>query len=187
MAKRTGETADKAGDAKASTSKPKDGKQPLAGSGAEPFWKTKSLEEMNSTEWESLCDGCGRCCLVKLEDEDTGKVYFTEVGCRLFQAGTCKCADYDNRQSRVPDCIRLTPEEVRTLGWLPPTCGYRLVRDGKDLMWWHPLISGSAETVHEAGVSARGKIKALEDDVPEENLPEFVVSWPTKVPAKAKR
>ena len=158
-----------------------------APAGDAPFWRTKTLEEMTSAEWESLCDRCGRCCLVKLEDEDTGKVYFTEVGCKLFDAKVCACVDYQNRQAKVSDCIRLTPEEVRTLSWLPPTCGYRLVRDGADLMWWHPLVSGSAETVHEAGVSARGKVKALEDDVPEEDLPEFVASWPTKVPARAKK
>ena len=154
---------------------------------AAPFWKTKSLEQMTPDEWESLCDRCGRCCLVKLEDEDTGKVYFTSVGCALFDAGACRCVDYENRQQKVSDCIRLTPQEVRTLTWLPPTCGYRLVRDGEDLMWWHPLVSGSPDTVHEAGVSARGKVKAAEQDVPEEDVVDFVVAWPTKVPAKARR
>ena len=155
--------------------------------GTLPFWKSKTLEEMTGEEWESLCDGCGRCCLVKLEDEDTQKVYFTEVGCKLFQSATCRCADYKNRQSKVADCIRLTPHEVRTLTWLPPTCGYRLVRDGEDLMWWHQLMSGSTDTVHEAGVSARGKVKASEEDVPEDDLIDYIAAWPTNVPAKAKR
>jgi uncharacterized cysteine cluster protein YcgN (CxxCxxCC family) len=106
------------------------------------FWKTKTLEEMSAAEWESLCDGCARCCLEKLEDEDTGDIYFTHVSCRLLDAGLCACKDYANRSDQVPDCVRLTPENVRTLSWLPPSCGYRLVAEGRDLYWWHPLISG---------------------------------------------
>src|SRR6266404_1933901 len=97
---------------------------------SEPFWKTKTLSEMTSEEWESLCDGCGRCCLVKLEDEDTGDFHFTGVGCRLFDAGRCRCHDYENRSERVPDCVRLDPAAVRALDWLPPTCAYRLVAEG---------------------------------------------------------
>ena len=153
---------------------------------SEPFWRTKSLEDMTVPEWESLCDGCGRCCLVKLEDEDTGKIYFTDVACQLFQSGACRCADYENRQQKVSDCIKLTPQEVRTLKWLPPTCAYKLVAEGKDLKWWHPLVSGSPETVHEAGVSVRGRVRAFEDDVPVEDLPDYVVAWPGKIPPKAK-
>ena len=115
------------------------------------FWKTKTLEEMSNAEWESLCDGCARCCLEKLEDEDTGKIYFTHVSCKLLDAGLCACKDYANRSDQVPDCVRLTPENVRTLNWLPPSCGYKLVAEGRDLYWWHPLISGDPNTVHEAG------------------------------------
>ena len=89
---------------------------------AKPFWEEKTLEELSETEWESLCDGCGRCCLVKLEDEDKGRYYATDIACRLFDTETCRCADYENRDSRVPDCVRLTPKDARTLGWLPPTC-----------------------------------------------------------------
>jgi uncharacterized cysteine cluster protein YcgN (CxxCxxCC family) len=110
------------------------------------FWKTKTLEEMSSVEWESLCDGCARCCLEKLEDEDTGKIYFTHVSCKLLDAGLCACKDYKNRSDKVPDCVRLTPENVRTLNWLPPSCGYKLVAEGRDLYWWHPLISGDPNT-----------------------------------------
>ena len=106
------------------------------------FWKTKTLEEMSNAEWESLCDGCARCCLEKLEDEDTGKIYFTHVSCKLLDSGLCACKDYQNRSDKVPDCVRLTPENVRTLNWLPPSCGYKLVAEGRDLYWWHPLISG---------------------------------------------
>ena len=97
------------------------------------FWKTKTLEEMSGAEWESLCDGCARCCLEKLEDEDTGKIYFTHVSCKLLDSGLCACKDYANRSDQVPDCVRLTPKNVRTLNWLPPLCGYRLVLDGRDL------------------------------------------------------
>jgi uncharacterized cysteine cluster protein YcgN (CxxCxxCC family) len=95
------------------------------------FWKTKTLEEMSSAEWESLCDGCARCCLEKLEDEDTGKIYFTHVSCKLLDSGLCACKDYPNRSDKVPDCVRLTPENVRTLNWLPPSCGYKLVAEGR--------------------------------------------------------
>jgi len=137
---------------------------------AEPFWKTKALEEMNAAEWESLCDGCGKCCLSKLEDEDTGEIYFTSVGCRLFNDKTCRCKDYENRQAQVSDCVRLTPENVRTIAWLPSSCAYRLVAEGHDLYPWHPLISGDRKTVHTSGASVRGRVTASEADMgdPEE-------------------
>jgi uncharacterized cysteine cluster protein YcgN (CxxCxxCC family) len=153
---------------------------------SEPFWRTKTLEEMDTREWESLCDGCGRCCLVKLEDEDTGKIYFTDVACQLFKADACKCADYKNRQKKVSDCVKLTPTEVRTLKWLPPTCAYKLVADGQDLKWWHPLVSGDPKTVEAAGISVRGRVGAHEDDVPVDDLVDHVVRWPGQFPAKAK-
>ncbi|MGV6873010.1 YcgN family cysteine cluster protein [Pseudochelatococcus sp. B33] len=147
-----------------------------------PFWKTKKLHELSEREWESLCDGCGRCCLVKLEDEDTGRIYATDVACRLFDAGACRCRDYAHRQALVPDCIRLTPAEVARLTWLPPTCAYRLVREGADLYWWHPLVSGDPETVHAAGVSVRGRVAASEDDVAIDDLPDRIVHWPMLTP-----
>lgn len=133
----------------------------------EPFWKTKSLEAMTSQEWESLCDGCGKCCLAKLEDEDTGDIYWTTVGCRLFNAETCRCNDYPNRLQTVTDCVRLTPEKVRSISWLPSTCAYRLVAEGRDLEWWHHLVSGDRETVHQAGISIRGRVKASETELAE--------------------
>ncbi|WP_265517136.1 YcgN family cysteine cluster protein [Nitratireductor luteus] len=133
----------------------------------DPFWKTKSLEEMTPREWESLCDGCGKCCLAKLEDEDTGEIHWTSVACRLFDAGTCRCSDYKNRFATVSDCVRLTPQNVRTIAWLPATCAYRLLANGEDLYWWHPLVSGSKETVHEAGISIKGRVKASESDLGE--------------------
>lgn len=134
---------------------------------AEPFWKTVALEEMSVPQWESLCDGCGKCCLSKLEDEDTGEIYFTSVGCRLFDAGACRCGDYANRFAKVADCVRLTPQNVRTISWLPSTCAYRLVAAGEDLAWWHPLVSGNAQTVHDAGISVRGKVTASETEMAE--------------------
>ena len=121
-----------------------------------PFWKTKTLEAMTPAEWESLCDGCGKCCMAKLEDEDTGEIYWTTVGCRLLDAGLCRCSDYEHRFEKVTDCVRLTPQNVRTLDWLPSTCAYRLRGEGKPLPDWHYLVSGDRESVHQAGMSVRG-------------------------------
>ena len=146
----------------------------------EPFWKTTALENMTTAQWESLCDGCGKCCLAKLEDEDTGEIYFTSVGCRLFDAGLCRCTDYPNRFDRVADCVRLTAENVYTIPWLPSTCAYRLVAEGQDLEPWHPLVSGRAESVHEAGISMRGRVTASESDLsePEDYLEHLVLEEP---------
>ena len=121
-----------------------------------PFWRQKQLSELSAEEWESLCDGCARCCLLKLEDDDTGEVHLTRLACRLLDHGSCRCSDYPNRHARMPDCVAIDAETVASLTWLPETCAYRLVADGRDLYWWHPLISGDPETVHQAGVSVRG-------------------------------
>ncbi len=145
---------------------------------AEPFWRTKTLDALSPTEWESLCDGCGRCCLLKLEDEDTGEIHHTDVGCTLLDGRSCRCRDYPRRQKRVPDCVRLTPEAVRTIPWLPATCGYRLVREGRDLPWWHPLVSGSRRTVHEAGISVRGRLSGNEEEFTSDELLDRIVDWP---------
>jgi uncharacterized cysteine cluster protein YcgN (CxxCxxCC family) len=133
----------------------------------EPFWRTKAMAEMTAKEWESLCDGCGRCCLNKLTDVDTGETVYTDVGCKLLDGQTCRCTDYKNRQAKVRDCVRLTPRNINRLTWLPPTCGYKLVAEGRDLYWWHPLVSGEA-------------------DVPDERLEDFIVKWPGKWPKGAK-
>jgi uncharacterized protein len=144
----------------------------------QPFWRAKRLGEMTQAEWESLCDGCGRCCLLKLEDEETERVYYTDVACRMLDCESCRCVDYAGRRSLVPDCVQLSPSTVEEIGWLPPTCAYRLVDEGRDLPWWHPLVSGRPETVHEAGVSVRGRVGAREGDVPPEDLEDRVVDWP---------
>lgn len=143
---------------------------------AQPFWAVKTLEAMSPQEWESLCDGCARCCLVKLEDEDTGEIHYTDVGCTLLDGGACRCRDYPNRQKKVEDCVRLTPEAVRTLRWLPKTCAYRLIAEGKPLAWWHPLVSGNPDTVHLAGISVRDEIAGLEDDFTLAELMERVIA-----------
>ena len=142
-----------------------------------PFWRSKSLTEMSEAEWESLCDGCAKCCLVKLEDEDTGRIDYTDVACFLLDRGTCRCADYAHRQQRVPDCVVLTPDTVAELAWMPSTCAYRLLAEGRDLPWWHPLVSGDPETVHQAGISVRYRVLS-ETEVDEDALEDRIVDWP---------
>jgi uncharacterized protein len=123
----------------------------------EPFWRRKTLEQMTRAEWESLCDGCGLCCLVRFEDEETGEIIPTRVHCKLFDAQVCACTDYANRREHVPDCIKLTPGNIEALEWMPKSCAYRRLHEGRDLAHWHPLVSGDPESVHKAGVSIRGQ------------------------------
>lgn len=132
---------------------------------AEPFWRTTALEDMSQAQWESLCDGCGKCCMAKLIDDDTDEIHFTTVACRLFDANTCRCTDYTNRQAKVADCVRLTPDNVRDIAWLPDTCAYRLVAEGRDLFDWHPLVSGNPHSVHAAGISMRSRVTAFEQEM----------------------
>ena len=132
---------------------------------------------MTPPEWEALCDGCGKCCLIKLIDEVTDELHFTTVACRLLDCSSCRCGDYANRKTLVPDCVVLSPRVVEELQWMPSTCAYRLLREGKELPWWHPLVSGRAETVHEAGISVRGRAVS-ERDVPDESLPDYISDWP---------
>lgn len=145
-------------------------------SSSDRFWETKSLTEMSSDEWESLCDGCGRCCLVKLEDEDSGDVFFTDVSCRLLDADNCRCSQYDQRLEYVPDCIRLSPQNVETISWLPATCAYRLVMESRPLPEWHPLISGSKDSVHRADISVRQRV-VCESDVNVNDLEDHIIHW----------
>jgi len=128
------------------------------------FWREKPLQEMTEAEWESLCDGCGLCCQIRLEDEDTGEIVLSDVACRLLDLCSHRCKDYANRQRKVPDCIKVTPDNVHNLTWLPHSCGYRLVAAGHDLPDWHPLVSGDPKTVHRHGPSMLGDLTS-EDDV----------------------
>ena len=128
----------------------------------QPFWE-KPLDALDPEEWEALCDGCGKCCLHKVEDEDTGRIYPTDVACRLLNRETGRCQNYANRHVYVPDCVRLTASDVNRLPWLPRTCAYRLRGEGRPLPDWHYLICGDREAVHRAGESIRGWTVAEED------------------------
>jgi uncharacterized cysteine cluster protein YcgN (CxxCxxCC family) len=140
-----------------------------------PFWQRKTLAEMSRAEWESLCDGCGKCCLLKLEDEDSGQVDYTEAACKLLDLESCRCTRYAERKQHVPDCIKLTIKLVDKLKWMPSTCAYRLIAEGRDLAWWHPLVSGDADSVHKAGVSVRGRAISEQDAG---DLEDHIVTWP---------
>ena len=122
-----------------------------------PFWLIKSLSEMSAREWESLCDGCGLCCLIRFEDEDTDEIIPTRVACKLFDDGACRCTNYERRHDHVPDCIKLTPGNIEDLQWMPASCAYRRLHEGKPLPAWHPLVTGDPESTHKAGVSVRGQ------------------------------
>ncbi len=140
------------------------------------FWRAKKLEQMSQEEFESLCDGCGKCCLHKLEDEDTGDVYYTKVACRYLDHDTSRCQEYTDRQRLVEACAVLTPATVKETYWLPETCAYRLVAEGIPLFDWHPLVSGDPNSVHMAGVSVRGRI-VHEQSVNVEDLEDYVIRW----------
>lgn len=140
------------------------------------WWHDLALDELTPAQWESLCDGCARCCLHKLEDEETGEVFYTGIRCRYLDEQTCRCTDYANRSVLVPNCIRLQPEQLGDFDWLPLTCAYRLRSHGKPLPEWHPLVSGEAESVHRAGISIRGR--AISDEyVHPDGYEEHIVQW----------
>lgn len=130
-----------------------------------PFWERLTLDELDDEQWESLCDGCGRCCLQKLEDVDTGEVHFTDIACRMLDCEKSRCRDYVRRFEHVPDCTQVRPLTPQKTQWLPESCAYRLLAEGRPLHAWHPLISGSADSVHDAGISV-GRYAIPEDQVP---------------------
>lgn len=140
------------------------------------FWETKSLDELSADEWEALCDGCGRCCLRKLEDPDNGEIAYLDVACRLLDCNSCRCRNYPRRHQLVPDCIGLAPGNRAQLQWMPTTCAYRLVDAGMPLPEWHPLISGSDQTVHEAGISVRGRCIS-EEFVDDDEAESRIIDW----------
>ena len=155
-------------------------REPIPRDGLRPrFWERYPLAGLSKREWEALCDGCGKCCLHKLEDPDTQEVAFTRVACRLLDDETCRCSQYESRKTFVPDCVVLTPKNIhKNAYWMPETCAYRLLAEGRPLEWWHPLVSGNPETVHEAGVSVRGRT-VPEFEVDEEEWEDHIIEEPT--------
>lgn len=138
------------------------------------FWESIALEAMDALQWESLCDGCGKCCLHKLEDEESGEVFVCSVACRLLDLDSCQCSDYQNRKNIVPDCTVLTPERIAEFHWLPKTCAYRLLAEGQPLPEWHPLVSGDKSSVQKAGISVCGRVVSeLEAD----DLQQHITDW----------
>ena len=131
------------------------------------FWKEKTLEQMTEAEWESLCDGCGRCCLNKIEDPSNNKVYYTSIACHLLDCNTCRCTDYENRQQRIADCVKISLDNKEAFDWMPETCAYRILYNGGELPEWHPLVTGDPESVHKAGISVRHKT-IHPDDLPDD-------------------
>ena len=139
-----------------------------------PFWKTKTLKEMSQKEWESLCDGCGKCCLIKLEDAETKELFYTDVACHMLDASTCQCKDYKNRRTLVDDCLQLEVDDVEEFKWLPKSCSYRRVQEGRGLPKWHHLISGDRSTVHKKMKSVKNRVVS-ETEVME--VAEHIVYW----------
>ena len=140
------------------------------------FWQEKTLEQMTDAEWESLCDGCARCCMIKLQDADTDEVHYTSLVCDLLDMDNCQCSAYPRRHTLVENCVELTPKLASEFHWLPKTCAYRSVAEGRPLEWWHPLVSGSKDTVHQAGISVQGKVIA-QAEVDEEDHQDMVIRW----------
>lgn len=143
---------------------------------AQPFWRKKTLQEMTQEEWESLCDGCGKCCLVKLQDEDTDDVYYTNVACEYLSATECRCTNYAEREVLVEACVKLTADKVNDFFWLPSSCAYRLLSEGKSLPQWHPLVSGTQETVVKSGHSVKGRIVS-ETIINTDDLEDYIIRW----------
>lgn len=141
-----------------------------------PFWKVKTLSKMTRQEWESLCDRCGKCCVLKLEDVDSGDIFSTDVGCRLLDCATACCQNYDNRKTYVPDCTEITPDNIHELHWLPASCSYKLLAENKPLPAWHPLRTGDIGSTQKAGQSVAGLIFP-EDAIDEEDMVDHIYKW----------
>ena len=140
------------------------------------FWETKNLIDMNENEWESLCDKCGKCCVIKLEDFDTQEVHYTNVSCKLLCEKSASCKDYKNRNSIVSDCIILSPDNLNDLKWMPETCAYKLLNEGKNLPYWHPLISGNDKEIVNSGNSVKNRV-TNENEIKIKNLPDYIFNW----------
>lgn len=142
----------------------------------QPSWTYKPLSQMSPKEWELICDGCGKCCLHKLEDDDTGAIFDTNVACYLLDETSCQCGDYQNRLTLAPNCFKLTPQNMAGQSWLPSTCAYRLLYEGSPLPRWHHLVSGNTKSIHSSGISAQGKIIS-EHDVCQDEMEDHIVQW----------
>ena len=142
-----------------------------------PFWEKKTLSEMSSVEWDSLCDGCAKCCLHKIEDEDNGEIFYTKVACNQLNLNSCRCKNFSERTVLVDDCIELTKEKLESLKWLPQSCAYRLLNEGKGLPWWHHLVSGDQNSVHAAGISVKDRCVSETDVV---DFEDYIVTWPNE-------
>ena len=140
------------------------------------FWQTKTLKQMTQQEWESLCDGCGKCCLVKLEDYDTAEIYHTNIACKLLDINSCRCSDYTGRQQLVDDCVRLDSQNIQSIQWLPDSCSYKLIDQGKPLPDWHHLLTGSRHTVHQVGASVK-QFAVSELEVKQSDIEEHIIQW----------
>ena len=141
-----------------------------------PFWQTVKLADMSAAQWEAVCDGCAKCCLVKLQDENSGEIVFTDIVCNLLDQQSCRCTHYEERTKLVPECVKLTKDNLDKIDFMPPSCAYRLLHEGKDLPQWHPLVSGRADSVVEAGMSVKGRVIAeMAFDGDSEDR---VVDWP---------
>lgn len=139
-----------------------------------PYWERLSLNDMSHSQWEALCDGCGKCCLHKLEDEDTAELVFTSIACTLLDSHSCRCSDYSKRLQRVPDCVDIRKHDLDELRYMPSSCAYRLIHEGKPLAPWHPLVSGDADSVHAAQMSVRDRVVS-EDDIDEDEWDLYIV------------
>ena len=140
------------------------------------FWERKNLIDMNENEWESLCDKCGKCCVIKLEDFDTQEVHYTNVSCKLLCEKSASCKDYENRKSIVPDCIILSPDNLKDLKWMPKTCAYKLLNEGKNLPYWHPLLSGNDKEIVNSGNSVKNRV-TNENEIKIKDLPDYIFNW----------